>query len=83
MRSILIFLVKAYRLLISPYLPPGCRYTPSCSCYAEQALQHHGALKGSWYAVKRVLRCHPWHAGGYDPVPGTDNCQIHPTASEK
>ena len=61
--------VVAYRWLLSPLLAPACRFHPSCSEYAEQALQRHGALRGSWLAARRLCRCGPWHAGGYDPVP--------------
>ena len=63
--------VQAYRLVVSPLLGPNCRYYPSCSAYALDALAAHGALRGSWLAVKRVCRCHPWHPGGYDPVPAS------------
>jgi len=66
---ILVFIVKVYRKVISPLIPPSCIYTPTCSAYAEEALKKHGAVKGSVLAVKRILRCHPWHTGGYDPVP--------------
>ena len=69
MRSILTALVRAYRYFVSPLLGPSCRFYPSCSCYAEQSLAPHGAVKGSYLTVRRLLRCHPWHAGGYDPVP--------------
>lgn len=69
MTRILLFLVKAYQYLISPMLGPSCRYTPTCSEYAVQALKKYGALKGVWLSVKRVGRCHPWHDGGYDPLP--------------
>ena len=62
--------VQAYRTLISPLLPPSCRFEPSCSCYAIEALRRHGALRGGWLTARRVARCHPWCAGGYDPVPG-------------
>ncbi len=62
-------LVRCYRLLLSPILPPACRFYPSCSEYAEQALCHHGAWRGSWLIAGRILRCGPWHRGGYDPVP--------------
>ena len=58
-----------YRRVISPLTPPSCRYYPSCSAYAEQALRTHGVLRGSWLAVRRVARCHPWTAGGVDHVP--------------
>ena len=61
--------VRAYRVLLSPVLPPSCRFEPSCSCYAIEALQRFGALRGSWLAAKRVARCHPWCSGGFDPVP--------------
>lgn len=63
------FLLRIYRAAISPLLPPSCIYTPTCSKYAMQAIQKHGAVKGTVMAVKRILRCHPWHEGGYDPVP--------------
>jgi hypothetical protein len=69
MKTMLIFLIRVYQKLISPLLPPSCRFFPSCSEYACQALAKHGVLKGVWLAGKRLLRCHPWHAGGYDPVP--------------
>ena len=62
-------LVRAYRYAVSPMLPPACRFHPSCSEYAEQALERHGALRGSWLAARRVCRCGPWHDGGCDPVP--------------
>src|SRR3954471_5755239 len=65
----LIMLVRGYQLFLSPFLPPSCRYTPSCSAYAIEALQRHGALRGSWLAVRRIARCHPFRPGGYDPVP--------------
>ncbi len=61
--------IRFYQRFISPALPPSCRYSPSCSQYAVEALQLHGPLRGSWLAVRRIGRCHPWHAGGYDPVP--------------
>jgi putative membrane protein insertion efficiency factor len=62
-------LVGFYRTWISPLLPPACRFEPSCSAYAAEALLVHGALRGSWLALRRLLRCGPWHPGGYDPVP--------------
>lgn len=61
--------IRFYQRFISPALPPTCRYYPSCSAYAVGALQQHGAARGLWLAVRRIGRCHPWHAGGYDPVP--------------
>lgn len=68
MRKIFILLIRFYQLAISPYLGPNCRYTPTCSAYAIQAIEKYGALKGGWMAFKRILRCHPFHKGGYDPV---------------
>ncbi|MGE5516954.1 MAG: membrane protein insertion efficiency factor YidD [Bacteroidota bacterium] len=62
-------LIRAYQVLISPVLPPACRFTPTCSAYAMEAVARHGAVKGGWLAVHRVCRCHPWNEGGYDPVP--------------
>jgi len=66
---LLIGAVTGYRRLISPLLPPRCRFEPSCSAYALEALQVHGAARGLWLAVARIARCHPFHPGGYDPVP--------------
>lgn len=71
MKYVLIGLLKLYRLVISPLYGNVCRYYPSCSAYALRAVQVHGAVKGSWLAARRLLRCHPWTPGGYDPVPGT------------
>jgi uncharacterized protein len=68
---VLVGLLTVYRRFISPLLGPRCRFYPSCSAYALEAVQVHGALKGSWLAVRRLSRCHPFHAGGLDPVPGT------------
>ena len=68
MKQIVIFLVRAYRLLLSPYLFPSCRYQPTCSQYAEEALDKYGALKGGMIALKRIGRCHPWGGSGYDPL---------------
>jgi putative membrane protein insertion efficiency factor len=70
-KYVLIGLLKVYRLVISPLYGDVCRYYPSCSAYALRAVGVHGAVKGSWLAGRRLLRCHPWAAGGYDPVPGT------------
>jgi len=64
-----IWLVRGYQLCISPFLPPSCRFHPSCSCYAREALERHGIFKGGWLALRRIGRCHPWNPGGHDPVP--------------
>ncbi|MCD6139118.1 MAG: membrane protein insertion efficiency factor YidD [Deltaproteobacteria bacterium] len=69
MRVILLTLIRAYQYILSPLFPPACRFYPTCSEYTYQAVQRHGALKGSWMAAKRILRCHPFHPGGFDPVP--------------
>jgi len=66
--QVLIVLINLYRRFLSPLFPPVCRFYPSCSTYAVQALEMHGLLKGSWLTAKRLLRCHPCHPGGYDPV---------------
>ncbi len=67
--NLLILPIRFYQMSISPMLPPSCRYTPSCSSYAVEALRRHGPLRGSWLALRRILRCHPWGGSGYDPVP--------------
>jgi putative membrane protein insertion efficiency factor len=66
---LLVFLIKMYRYCLSPLLGPNCRFFPTCSNYAAEAIGKHGAGRGSWLALKRIARCHPWHPGGYDPVP--------------
>jgi len=68
--KLLRLIVRSYRMLVSPLLPPACRFYPSCSEYAEEAFGRHGALRGSWLTASRICRCGPWHDGGYDPVPG-------------
>ncbi|MGA1029964.1 MAG: membrane protein insertion efficiency factor YidD [Flavobacteriaceae bacterium] len=65
----LILIFKAYQVLISPLLPPSCRYQPTCSQYGVEALQKHGLWKGGWLTLKRLSKCHPWGGKGYDPVP--------------
>ncbi len=69
MKQLFLLLIKFYRVFLSPLKPPSCRYIPTCSEYALIAIEKYGALKGGWLAVKRILRCHPFHKGGYDPVP--------------
>ena len=69
MRKVLIVLIRAYQYAVSPLFVPSCRFHPSCSAYALEAVERHGPLRGAWLAVKRLLRCHPWHSGGCDPVP--------------
>jgi putative membrane protein insertion efficiency factor len=62
-------MIRGYQRLLSPLLPPSCRFHPSCSQYALEAVTRYGALKGGWLAARRLVRCHPFHPGGYDPVP--------------
>ena len=69
MRALLIGLIRIYRYGLSPLLGSSCRFYPSCSCYAQQSIERHGALRGLVLAVLRIARCHPWNPGGYDPVP--------------
>lgn len=70
MKRVLIVLVRGYARYISPFTAPSCRFFPSCSEYAEEAIRRHGTLRGGWLALGRILRCHPFCPGGYDPVPG-------------
>ncbi|MBI3140899.1 MAG: membrane protein insertion efficiency factor YidD [Rhodocyclales bacterium] len=69
MRTLLILLLRGYRLAVSPFFGQSCRFHPSCSQYAIEAIEKHGGWKGAWLAARRVSRCHPWNPGGYDPVP--------------
>ncbi len=69
MKNILLALIKLYRILISPLFPPSCRFQPTCSQYALDAVEIHGVWRGSYLAINRICRCHPFHPGGYDPVP--------------
>lgn len=68
MKTVIILLIRFYQIFISPMFPPLCRFYPTCSQYALEAVQKKGAVKGSWLALKRILKCHPFHPGGYDPV---------------
>jgi putative membrane protein insertion efficiency factor len=72
-KYLLLGLIAAYRYLLSPMLGRHCRFEPSCSAYAATAVREHGALTGSWLGAKRLCRCHPWHPGGFDPVPPRAN----------
>jgi len=74
MRELIQAIIQTYRWLISPLLGPSCRFYPTCSAYALEALDRHGALHGSWLAVRRLLRCHPFNPGGFDPVPDAHGC---------
>ncbi|MCL2112150.1 MAG: membrane protein insertion efficiency factor YidD [Clostridiales bacterium] len=69
MKKLLIYIIKGYQLCISPWFPAVCRYYPSCSAYCIEAIEEHGAARGLLLGLRRVLRCHPFRAGGYDPVP--------------
>jgi putative membrane protein insertion efficiency factor len=73
MRSMLVFAIQMYRWTLSPLLGPCCRFHPSCSEYAQGAVETHGAVRGTWLALRRILRCHPLNPGGYDPVPERTN----------
>ena len=67
--AVMLALIAFYRTCISPLTPPACRYTPTCSQYAREAIERHGPFRGGWLALRRLLRCHPWGGSGYDPVP--------------
>lgn len=83
MRFLLIQVIRAYRLLISPLTVPTCRYSPTCSSYAIEALEKHGLLKGSLLSIKRIARCHPLGGSGYDPVPDAEKTSQHCHCTEK
>ncbi|MCL5260369.1 MAG: membrane protein insertion efficiency factor YidD [Gammaproteobacteria bacterium] len=68
-KKVVLFLLKAYKYCISPFLGQNCRFYPSCSCYAHEAIENYGIIYGSWLGLKRLLKCHPWHPGGVDLVP--------------
>jgi len=69
MRRLLVTLIRGYQYFLSPWWGRQCRFLPTCSSYAIEAIERHGALRGSWLATRRITRCHPWHPGGFDPVP--------------
>jgi uncharacterized protein len=69
MQRLLLALIRGYRLLLSPWFGNQCRFHPTCSSYAEEAVRQHGTLRGAWLSARRIGRCHPWHPGGIDPVP--------------
>lgn len=69
MRKLAMLAIRGYQVLISPLLPPSCRFHPTCSSYALTAIERYGVLRGGWLALRRIGRCHPWNPGGYDPVP--------------
>ena len=75
---VLLVLIRGYQLLISPMFPPSCRYFPTCSDYARQAVTRHGPLAGGWLTLKRLARCHPWGGLGYDPVPDNAPASLGP-----
>jgi hypothetical protein len=70
MQTLLLFMIRMYRAFLSPWFGNQCRFSPTCSAYAEQSIKIHGWIKGLWLSVRRLAKCHPWHHGGHDPVPG-------------
>lgn len=82
MKVLLIGLIRAYRMLISPLFPPVCRYQPTCSKYAMEAIERFGPWRGGLMAIRRISRCHPFHAGGYDPVPPVAQPTAEKTAED-
>ena len=77
MQKILVILLKGYQYLVSPWFGQTCRFYPSCSCYAVEAIEKRGVLMGLWLTVRRIGRCHPWHPGGFDPVPEKCEAKLH------
>lgn len=84
-RRLLILPIRLYKLCLSPFLPPSCRFYPSCSTYAIQAIETHGPVRGLWLATRRILRCHPGSSGGFDPVPAptVNRTATHADAQER
>ena len=83
MRSLFIGLIKAYQYLISPFLGPSCRFHPTCSYYAIEAISEHGVLKGGYLSVRRIIKCHPLHEGGNDPVPTKQDKPLNTDKTER
>ncbi len=79
-RAIPLALIRFYQIFISPIFPSSCRYQPTCSVYAFEAIEKHGVLKGGWLGLRRISRCHPWGGSGYDPVPGTEHAEAEQAA---
>lgn len=77
MRRLLIFLIRLYQTILSPFVGQHCRFYPTCSAYALEAVEKHGAARGLWLSLRRLSRCHPWHEGGVDPVPEPTKKQFH------
>lgn len=77
MKNLFLALIRFYQLAISPYLGRNCRFSPTCSCYSKECFEHFPVYKALWYSLVRILKCHPFHSGGYDPVPGTDTICEH------
>lgn len=73
MQKLILLFIRAYQYAISPLLGNHCRFYPSCSCYTHDAIRQHGVVRGTWLGIRRIARCHPWHEGGYDPVPNNTN----------
>jgi len=82
MRRVLIGIIRAYQLVLSPLMGRQCRFEPTCSCYAIEAIKRHGSVRGGWMGMKRICRCHPFSPGGYDPVPDLDQPKITPESTE-
>jgi len=77
MKRLALAMIRFYQTRISPLTPPSCIYTPTCSAYTYQAIEHYGVIKGIWLGMKRIARCHPLAKGGYDPVPGLEDAHQH------
>ena len=77
MRRLIIFLIRVYQTILSPFVGQHCRFYPTCSTYAVEAVEKHGAARGLWLSIRRLSRCHPWHEGGVDPVPEPTKKQFH------